>query len=247
MKNIMINGTKMNNVVPKGRNNMDNREHGFRASTFCPIPIGDSPSSKRMYDVLHFGCIPVVLSDDLVWAFSPKLGGELDPRSFAIQLPQSVVQFPAHVLMKKFGSGRGKQFFETFGKLPAGESLFSLLEQASKMPVWENGVYVNPLIQILRLVSPQNVEILSAGVQRVAPYFRFYAMNSSMDTIPTATHTFPDGGAITMMAKALSKRKAEGIDRLRDECQAERLRKHKYIGRYPCDKDDETSLKRRLR
>lgn len=29
------------------------REEGFQSATFCPIPIGDSPSSKRMYDVLN--------------------------------------------------------------------------------------------------------------------------------------------------------------------------------------------------
>ena len=27
-----------------------------------------------MYDVLNFGCIPVVVSDDLVWAFSSLAG-----------------------------------------------------------------------------------------------------------------------------------------------------------------------------
>ena len=29
------------------------REEGFQSAVFCPIPIGDSPSSKRMYDVLN--------------------------------------------------------------------------------------------------------------------------------------------------------------------------------------------------
>ena len=29
------------------------REEGFQSATFCPIPIGDSPSSKRMYDVIN--------------------------------------------------------------------------------------------------------------------------------------------------------------------------------------------------
>ena len=108
-------------------------------------------------------------------------------------------------------------------------------------------MYVNPLIQILRLVSRQNIDILTAGVKRVAPYFRYYAMNASMTEIPTATHAYPDGGAITLLAKALSQRKAAGLDRIREECQTERMAKHRYIGRYPCDKDDETSLKRRLR
>lgn len=29
------------------------REFGFQSSVFCPIPVGDSPSSKRMYDVMN--------------------------------------------------------------------------------------------------------------------------------------------------------------------------------------------------
>jgi len=34
------------------------REIGFLTAKYCPIPIGDSPSSKRMYDAIH-------VSDDL--------------------------------------------------------------------------------------------------------------------------------------------------------------------------------------
>ncbi len=33
------------------------REEGFLSATFCPIPIGDSPSSKRMYDAIHVSAI----------------------------------------------------------------------------------------------------------------------------------------------------------------------------------------------
>jgi hypothetical protein len=66
------------------------RELHFGTTVFCPIPVGDSPSSKRMYDVMHLGCIPVVLSDDLVWAYSPLAGGDMDPRKFSIRLPQDV-------------------------------------------------------------------------------------------------------------------------------------------------------------
>ena len=29
------------------------REEGFQTAVFCPIPIGDSPSSKRLYDVVN--------------------------------------------------------------------------------------------------------------------------------------------------------------------------------------------------
>lgn len=31
------------------------RETHFKQSVFCPIPVGDSPSSKRMYDVMRLG------------------------------------------------------------------------------------------------------------------------------------------------------------------------------------------------
>jgi hypothetical protein len=65
---------------------------GYLNAVFCPVPVGDSPSSKRMYDALHVGCVPVVLSDDLVWAFSPATGGSLLPHSFSLALPQKVVR-----------------------------------------------------------------------------------------------------------------------------------------------------------
>jgi hypothetical protein len=69
---------------------------GYLNSVFCPVPVGDSPSSKRMYDALHVGCIPVVLSDDLVWAYSPATGGPLQPQLFSITLPQKVRQSFSH-------------------------------------------------------------------------------------------------------------------------------------------------------
>jgi len=38
------------------------REEGFQSATFCPIPIGDSPSSKRMYDVVNVSHMVSLLS-----------------------------------------------------------------------------------------------------------------------------------------------------------------------------------------
>ena len=66
------------------------RAKGYLSATFCPVPVGDSPSSKRMYDAMNLGCIPVVLSDDLVWAYSTIAGGTLDPTQFSLRLPQKV-------------------------------------------------------------------------------------------------------------------------------------------------------------
>ena len=65
---------------------------GYLNSVFCPVPVGDSPSSKRMYDAMHVGCIPVILSDDLVWAYSTATGGTLLPQLYSITLPQKVIE-----------------------------------------------------------------------------------------------------------------------------------------------------------
>ena len=48
---------------------------------------------------MQFGCIPVILSDDLVWAYSSSAGGSLEPSKFSIQLPQRIVQKSALFLL----------------------------------------------------------------------------------------------------------------------------------------------------
>jgi hypothetical protein len=69
---------------------MHHRHRGYLHAIFCPVPVGDSPSSKRMYDAMNLGCIPVILSDDLIYAYSLSAGGKYDPNLFSITLPQKV-------------------------------------------------------------------------------------------------------------------------------------------------------------
>lgn len=246
MKKVILNSTKLKGVVPDVKSNMAEREHGFRAATFCPIPVGDSPSSKRMYDVMNFGCIPVVLSDDLVWAYDAEhsFGGKLllNRSKFSIQLPQSVVQFTAQKLLARF-----KSMPEKFGYLPVGrESLYEILRQANAAgpsAAYRNGIYVNPLVQILERISRANIEYLQRGVTAAAPFYRFYSMNASMTAIPTSQHVFPDGGAMAVFADMLSARKHKGVKEIHDSCKAEKERPgHGYLHRYPCEPNDRRRL-----
>jgi len=230
-------------IVPRYASNMKEREHGFRAATFCPIPIGDSPSSKRMYDVMHFGCIPVILSDDMAYAFSTQSGGRLDEGSFSLRLPQSMVQFPVDYLLKKFHSPKARLLF---GTLPDGTPLYSLLQAANELPLYEHGIYINPLVHILRMVSAKNIETLRAAVEAVAPLYSFYKMDAGMAVIPTAVSAMPDGGAIGELGRMLELRKTKlGIKAVSEACARELSVKHAYRGNYPCDKDDGNSLYRR--
>lgn len=239
MRDLLRNSTHLAHVLPDVKAVMTEREHGFRAATFCPVPVGDSPSSKRMYDVLHFGCIPVVLSDDLVWAYTRQTGGPLDHTSFSLQLPQATVQLPAEMLLARYKDDRA-----SFGTLPTGELMYDLLETAhNEGGGWENGRLVNALVMILRKVPKKAIEVLEEGVAEAAPKYRYFGMDPSMKTIPTATHTLPTGGAMTMLALLLSQRKAVGVEKIRDLCQTEKLREdHQYIAHYPC----EATVRRRL-
>jgi len=60
------------------------------------------------------------------------------------------VQFPTDYLLKKFHSPKAQKLFY---KLPDGTSIYSLLEKADTLPKYEDGIYINPLIHILRLIS----------------------------------------------------------------------------------------------
>jgi len=244
MKFLMNNSTRLPGVIPPVRSNMAEREHGFLAATFCPIPIGDSPSSKRMYDVLNFGCIPVVLSDDLIWAYSDQTNGPLDHNSFSIQIPQSVVHFTTRKSLARFAANK-----TAMGTLPSGVLLYDLLDTACKAgKEYQNGIYVNPLVLILQSIPPKDVEYLRAGVGKAAPFYRYYKLQPDMVAIPTAEHALPEGGAIEALAAQLQQRKVQGIDRIRDSCIAEKAKEHKYISRYACDgKDKVESLVRRRR
>ena len=185
-----------------------------------------------MYDVMNFGCIPVVLSDDLVWAYTKQTNGVIHHLNFSIHMPQQVIQYSTTTLLRKFKSKQSE-----LGILPSGRLLYDVLEESYKQdPEFINGIYVNPLVKILLRIPPDDVLALQAGVRVSAPYFQYYAMNNSMRSIPTASHAFPTGGAIAMLAHSLSTRKRVGIENIRDGCLIEKTKAHKYDTRYPCNR-----------
>ena len=238
---LVRNCTKIPGILPPGGLHMALRESGFLSSTFCPVPIGDSPSSKRMYDVLNFGCIPVILSDDLVWAYSNYSGGSLDPYLFSIQLPQSVVQFSAKQLLTKFSKLQ-------FGFLPkTGISYHDLLsESLATGGEYLNNRYINPLVQILLRIPYADIVFLRENINRVAPLYRYYRMKA-MSRIPIAHHRYPDGGAILEIARQLELRKINNVTQISEICKMERARSgHVYVSRYPCD-DGRAGRSRRRR
>lgn len=57
-------------------------------SDFCICPSGDVPTAKRSFDATYFGCIPVYISDDIVFPFSGNL---LNYSTFSIWIKEKDV------------------------------------------------------------------------------------------------------------------------------------------------------------
>ena len=158
------------NITPPHILTKSARENGFRASVFCPIPVGDSPSSKRMYDVMFYGCIPVILSDELVYAYSNTTGGVLDHTSYTIQFSQNIVQLTTPQILKRY-----KNVPLVFGGvLPVSKrSLYSILQHSYtrygeyvRVKGQNYDGYVNPLVQVLRAIPEEDIRYLQEGVRR---------------------------------------------------------------------------------
>ena len=55
----------------------------MRKSVFCLVPRGDSPSSRRLFDAVSAGCIPVIISDD----YTPAFQSALNYSRFSLRFP----------------------------------------------------------------------------------------------------------------------------------------------------------------
>ena len=79
-------------------------------SQFCVIPRGDSPSSKRFYDAVMFGCIPVIISDNMEIAYDKT---QINWDKCIIRVPENNV----YKLQKILESISVEQYMEMFDYL----------------------------------------------------------------------------------------------------------------------------------
>lgn len=167
----------------------------------------------------------MVLSDDLVWAYSTQTGGAFDPSSFSIQLPQSIVTKSAtYVLEHKIRSDSDLNY----GKpLPGGTSLLEILRNISlseqkepRFTTSTGGGHVNPLVQVLLSIPQEEILLLQEGVKKVAPYFIYYRIDPTQTyRLPMIAKSLPpNGGAISVLEEMLYQRKVNA-DVIRKSCQ----------------------------
>mmetsp|Transcript_26787 Transcript_26787/g.58105 ORF Transcript_26787/g.58105 Transcript_26787/m.58105 type:complete len:620 (+) Transcript_26787:173-2032(+) len=90
----------------------------MHSSTFSFAPAGDTPGSKRMFDVTFARSIPVILSDEFVWPFSTEVDSDewsWDPADFAVRLNVSDYLVPRYDSQCKKVNG-ARSFQEVIGQ-----------------------------------------------------------------------------------------------------------------------------------
>ena len=92
----------------------------------------------------------MVLSDDLVWAYSTDTGGSLDPALFSLQLPQSVILKSAQYILDKYAPTSGSSAAGT-GKMKLASKPHPLLNRGRPLPA--SGLTV---LQLLREIAEED-------------------------------------------------------------------------------------------
>ena len=228
---------------------------GYRMHTFCGAPVGENPSSKRQYEMMLFGCIPLLLGDDMVYAFTQEAGGETPSNEFIVQLPQKALQIKAEKLNHQNVFPLDGSISPKLGTLPGGTALQNLLIQIVHKELGQKNVPIihafdfedgrrpkfpwpNVVPEILARVPREEIMKLQQGVAKHASRYRYYQTfrenPRKMLDFPIATQRMPDGGAIDELVKYLSMRKAEGVSTAADQCDVSRGKPHEIRDPHPC-------------
>ena len=62
----------------------------MKRSVFCLAPAGFAPWSGRIYEAMHYGCIPVIIADTIILPFDDQLNW----KDFSIKISEHDLKIP---------------------------------------------------------------------------------------------------------------------------------------------------------
>ena len=155
--------------------------HAFRHATFCPCPGGDTPNSKRYFDALMAGCIPLILSKDFVWPYSSDIPGaaELVQESdISIRLDTA-------------------DFTPATDEKESCEAIEMKTSTSSKMTIQS---YLEESISSEEIVRLQN------NLAKAATVYSYYQPSPDLPDHPLKERVLPNGPAAHALVSALADR-----------------------------------------
>mmetsp|Transcript_18872 Transcript_18872/g.46762 ORF Transcript_18872/g.46762 Transcript_18872/m.46762 type:complete len:360 (-) Transcript_18872:36-1115(-) len=197
-------------------------QHGYRKSTFCPCPGGDSPSAKRHFDALHAGCIPVILSHDFVWPFTSEFDN-----SKSRQLAAAAAADSEQATKRMLRTRDNDDTTSMISPIPLSASDFALRLNASEFEgrkygnqcqeVWnhpsnssssssETPPQPKDLQSYLETISSSEIERLRTGALQASDLYSYYKRRPDLPENPLRQGILPDGGAAHQLVGMLSER-----------------------------------------
>jgi hypothetical protein len=202
--------------------------HGYRQSTFCPCPGGDSPSAKRMFDALLAGCIPVILSHDFVWPFSAEFdrsasrgGGMGNAHTAIVDGIRSSVSLYGDLFQQGQSSSsiallNPADFSIRLNVKDHMEPKFS--PRSCERVTDGKGANQTDLQSVLDAIPPEEMERLKRGAELAGYAYSYYQKRPDLPDNPMTEGILPDGGAAHMLVRALEER---ALGRLWPACEQE--------------------------
>ena len=176
---------------------------------------GDSPSAKRQYDAVLTGCIPVIVSNEALYAYSTENGGLLDPKDFSVRVTEeSVVEAKG-----------GKE-----GAAPLQGGLLQQLEAIDEREVRRLQRNLHRAAHFFRYYAEHDAE-QDPGYYRASEGTAQAMVVNGHPVDPLVAGRFPDGGATEMLLAELERRADGG---LAAACKKERAEPHYYLRMQHC-------------
>ena len=171
-------------VLPK----MYHFPHAFRHATFCPCPGGDTPNSKRYFDAIMAGCIPLILSQDFVWPYSNDVPGSrplVKESDFSVRLNSS--DFWPTEFESRDGSNRK-------------DCLVSV-------PVLTHQQHRKRIQDFIESIPESEIRRLQSSLTKAASVFSYYLRSTDIPDHPLLERTLPNGPAAHALVEALADRR----------------------------------------
>ncbi|VEU38264.1 unnamed protein product [Pseudo-nitzschia multistriata] len=179
-------------MVKKYKKALNNYAHGYRQSTFCPCPGGDSPSAKRNFDSVFAGCIPVILSEDFVWPFTSEFDRSSNSGSESGIVALNPYDFSIRLNAKDHWHSKFDSPKNCNPKINTGEG--------------HNETDHRSLQSVLEAVPSKELARLRQGLARAAEVYSYYRKRPDLPDEPLREGLLPDGGAAHMLVRALAER-----------------------------------------
>ena len=249
------------NITVATRVRASRRMKGCESSLFCILAAGDIISSSLQYSMIEKGCIPVLLADDLVFAYTYQAGGiNFNETDFSVRLPQDIALVTAAQLnhLDRFGaqiSTKADLERPRFGHLPLGTSIADIVQklvheyktQKTKSDPWmfpggivPNFPFPNTLQLVLERIPYNEIRALQQRLFDYAPLTRYYKTVSEgalpFSALPTEEHRLPDGRAVEMLVDFLNRRQFDpgGVPGPAERCDMDRNKHHVIRAAHQC-------------